>query len=119
MYRPFTKQNLYFDKAFIESPGLSIQLFPTKELENVVINCHGLGGNKTHSILITNNIKYKNQDINAIFARKKAGKGTIEHEKQHNFNNINFNPSFFIDNDLIGCTGLLAESGILRTRAGD
>ena len=56
MYRPFTKQNLYFDKAFIESPGLSIQLFPTKELENVVINCHGLGGNKPHSILITNNI---------------------------------------------------------------
>lgn len=55
-YRPFTKQQLYFDKPFIERPGLNPMLFPNTSLENRVINCHGLGGSKTHSVLMTNTI---------------------------------------------------------------
>lgn len=55
-YRPYCKQIIYFDKPFIERPGINPKLFPTNKSENVVINCHGLGGNKTHSILITSNI---------------------------------------------------------------
>jgi predicted helicase len=55
-YRPFIKQRLYFDKPFIERPGLSPRFFPTNETYNLVINCHGLGGNKTNSSIITNTI---------------------------------------------------------------
>ncbi len=37
MYRPFDKQNLYYDKYLNESPGLSKQLFPTNKHENICI----------------------------------------------------------------------------------
>ena len=37
LYRPFAKQNLYFDKPFIERPGLNSQLFPTPKTENLLI----------------------------------------------------------------------------------
>jgi len=56
IYRPFCKQNLYFHKPFIERPGLNSKLFPNNNVSNFVINCHGLGGNKPYSILITNNL---------------------------------------------------------------
>lgn len=56
IYRPFCKQNLYFDKPFIERPGINPKLFPNTNLSNLVINCHGLGGNKLHSTLMTNSI---------------------------------------------------------------
>ncbi len=55
-YRPFSKQALYFDKPFIERPGINPRLFPNKNTDNFIINCHGLGGNKEHSVLITNNL---------------------------------------------------------------
>ena len=54
-YRPFTKQFLYFDKSFIESPGLSSILFPTKELHNIII-CISPSSNDGLSLLISNNI---------------------------------------------------------------
>lgn len=56
LYRPFTKENLYFDKPFIESPGLSSQLFPNPELENLVINVTGAGASKPFSLLISSSI---------------------------------------------------------------
>lgn len=55
-YRPFTKQYLYFDESFIESPGLSRKLFPLPSTENLVICTMGIGANKDYSVLISNNI---------------------------------------------------------------
>ena len=55
LYRPFTKENLYFDKSFIESPGLSSQLFPNDELQNIII-CVSSSPNDGLSLLIANGI---------------------------------------------------------------
>ncbi|MBP9189625.1 MAG: DEAD/DEAH box helicase, partial [Chitinophagales bacterium] len=54
-YRPFCKQNLYFDKPFIESPGLSSFLFPAN-LTNLVINVTGEGASKPFSTLLSDSI---------------------------------------------------------------
>jgi predicted helicase len=54
LYRPFFKQQLYFDKPFIERPGLNAQLFPSASTENFVICVSGLGASKPFSALITN-----------------------------------------------------------------
>jgi predicted helicase len=56
MYRPFARQNLYFDKPFIESPGLSSALFPSADFENLVISLTGAGASKPFSALIGNSI---------------------------------------------------------------
>ena len=53
-YRPFTKHNIYFDKPFIESPGLNTKLFPNQNLKNLVISITGVGASKDFSVLITN-----------------------------------------------------------------
>ena len=37
VYRPFCKQNLYFHRPFIESPGLSSILFPDSDSNNLLI----------------------------------------------------------------------------------
>jgi len=55
-YRPFTKQNLYFYKSFIESPGLSRVLFPNPNLSNLVISITGAGASKPFSLVISNSI---------------------------------------------------------------
>ena len=55
-YRPFCKQEIYFDTSFIERPGLSPQLFPKKDMENVVIIITGIGASKDFSILISDKI---------------------------------------------------------------
>ena len=55
-YRPFCKQNLYFHKPFIESPGLSSKFFPNSKKENYVICITGAGSSKPFSVLITNRI---------------------------------------------------------------
>ncbi len=55
-YRPFCKQKLYFDKRFIESPGLSSQLFPNADLKNIVIGISGVGAQKPFSVLVSNHI---------------------------------------------------------------
>jgi predicted helicase len=54
LYRPFTKEWLYYDKAFIESPGLWQQIFPTKNHANLVIAISGIGQQKEFSALISN-----------------------------------------------------------------
>jgi predicted helicase len=86
MYRPFCKQNLYFDKPFIERPGINPKLFPNNSLNNLTITCHGLGGNKEHSVLLTNSIV----DLNCLEAgaqcfplyyyeeRQKQGRGLFD-----------------------------------------
>jgi predicted helicase len=57
IYRPFTKQILYFDKPFIESPGLSSLIFPNAELKNLVITIPGNGSVKDFYALITDCIR--------------------------------------------------------------
>jgi predicted helicase len=42
-YRPFFKQFLYLDKAFIESPGLSQKFFPDPSFKNLIISVTGEG----------------------------------------------------------------------------
>lgn len=56
IYRPFIKQKLYFDKSFIESPGLWSMLFPNLYTNNVVIGVSGIGQQKEFSPIITNTI---------------------------------------------------------------
>jgi predicted helicase len=54
-YRPFCKQNLYFDKVFNEAIGLSPVLFPLENTENIII-CISSSPNDGLSLLISNNI---------------------------------------------------------------
>jgi predicted helicase len=56
LYRPFTKQFLYYDRPFIESPGLWSQFFPIADIENIVICLNGPGGGKGFGCLITDTI---------------------------------------------------------------
>ncbi len=56
LYRPFFKQYLYFDRPFIESPGLSPRFFPNKKLENKLIIITGSGASKDFSVLFTDKI---------------------------------------------------------------
>jgi predicted helicase len=53
-YRPFTKAHLYFDKTFIERPGLWKQLFPQKSLNNIVIGVSSEGSAKGLGLIISN-----------------------------------------------------------------
>lgn len=55
-YRPFTKINLFYDKPFIESPGLWKRLFPTQEHKNIVIAVSGIGQQKPFSPFISDRI---------------------------------------------------------------
>lgn len=43
VYRPFLKQWLYFDKRFVERPGLSSLLFPNSRLSNHIITTPNAG----------------------------------------------------------------------------
>lgn len=52
IYRPFTKQLIYFDKPFIERPGLTAKFFPTPEKKNLVICVSAPGGTKELTPLI-------------------------------------------------------------------
>ncbi|MGV3597106.1 MAG: DEAD/DEAH box helicase [Bacteroidota bacterium] len=56
VYRPFFKQNLYFDKPFIERPGLSSKLFPNTNYNNFAICLTGVGSNKDFTTLIFDSI---------------------------------------------------------------
>ncbi len=52
-YRPFCLQYNYYDRAFIERPGLWPQLFPTPRHPNLVICVSGVGVTKDFSCIIT------------------------------------------------------------------
>lgn len=68
--RPFYKQNLYNDRAFIESPGLLSQfILPSNTRhDNRIICVSGVGANKQNCIYITD----KPIDFNAIDAGAKC-----------------------------------------------
>lgn len=68
IYRPFTKQYLYFDRPFIERPGSSASLFPNADLSNIVICVSGIGANKENCIYASNLII----DYNALDAGAKC-----------------------------------------------
>ncbi len=53
IYRPFCLQNLYYEKGFIESPGLNRLFFPNLKVENKVICISGVGSSKDFSVTIS------------------------------------------------------------------
>ena len=55
-YRPFTRQNLYYRRPFIECPGLWQRIYPTAQYNNIVIAVSGVGQQKTFSTFITDSI---------------------------------------------------------------
>ncbi|RLJ97927.1 DEAD/DEAH box helicase [Tenacibaculum discolor] len=55
-YRPYNTQNLYYNKQYIERPGLFNQFFPDIESKNNVISITGIGASKNFTSLITNTI---------------------------------------------------------------
>lgn len=55
-YRPFCRQNIFFDEHFIERPGLSKKLFPYADAKNRVICLSGVGASKEFSVLMTDSI---------------------------------------------------------------
>lgn len=55
-YRPFLKQNYYFDKTFIERPGINPKLFPNPKLKNLAICLTGMGASKDFSVTLTDSI---------------------------------------------------------------
>lgn len=56
VYRPFSKQHLYFDRPFIERPGLNSYLFPTVKSENLIISITGRGASKEFTSFITDSL---------------------------------------------------------------
>ncbi|NOS83739.1 MAG: DEAD/DEAH box helicase [Ignavibacteria bacterium] len=54
LYRPFTKEFLYADASLLESLGINIKLFPSEDIQNLVINVSGVGSSKGFSVLMTN-----------------------------------------------------------------
>jgi predicted helicase len=55
-YRPFCKQNMYFDKDFNAMLYQNRKLFPTPKLSNIVFSVNGLGATVPFSTLAINNI---------------------------------------------------------------
>lgn len=52
-YRPYTKSNLYFNRIFNETIGLSPKMYPMTSTQNIVICLSGIGANKDFSAFIT------------------------------------------------------------------
>ncbi len=56
LYRPFTKQHMYFSRSWNEMVYQIPSLFPNENLENEVFSVTGRGATKNFSALITNSI---------------------------------------------------------------
>lgn len=56
LYRPFTRQQLYFSRGFNEYVYQLPVLFPSQAFKNVVISATGIGATKDFSALITDTI---------------------------------------------------------------
>lgn len=56
LYRPFVKNNLYFERSLIQRPYQLPKIFPNSTSKNLVICSSGIGGNKNYSVLITDKI---------------------------------------------------------------
>ncbi|WP_430427412.1 DEAD/DEAH box helicase [Maribacter litoralis] len=55
-YRPFVKQQFYFNRDFNECVYQQPAIFPSNELKSLVIVTTGIGASKPFSALITNNV---------------------------------------------------------------
>lgn len=53
MYRPFSKQWMYFNRSFNEMVLLQQRLFPTHKHKNIVISATGIGASKAFSAAVT------------------------------------------------------------------
>lgn len=56
LYRPYSKQWVFYDKDITDFVGQMPRIFPNQDLENLVITISGLGGNKEQSTLITDRL---------------------------------------------------------------
>jgi predicted helicase len=56
MYRPFSKQKLYFDRRFNERVYQMPKILPNKQTGNLVIAVTGIGASKDFSALITDTV---------------------------------------------------------------
>lgn len=56
-YRPFSKNWIYYDVFFIESPGQNLRFFPTIETNNLMITIPGKGGVKDFYALMTDCVR--------------------------------------------------------------
>src|SRR5437588_6544369 len=52
LYRPYCKQQLYFNRQLNEYPSLNGRLFPTRSTTNLLIAVAGIGANKEFSALV-------------------------------------------------------------------
>lgn len=55
-YRPFVKQLIYYDRAFVERPGKWNKLYPVLGKNNLVICVSGVGSSKDFSVLISDKL---------------------------------------------------------------
>ncbi len=53
LYRPFSKQWLYFDKSVNETPALMDRIYPDKDRGNISICTTGVGENQPFSVIMT------------------------------------------------------------------
>ena len=88
LYRPFTKQFLYYHKPFIERPGISSEFFPSSDIDNLLICVSGKGANRPFSTLITDSITCldtleKNQCFPLYYFEKHGGDETSLFEEEY------------------------------------
>ena len=56
LYRPFTKQQIYYDRAFSWSHSLQHSFFPTQDTDNILICITGEGGSKGFSVIASSRV---------------------------------------------------------------
>lgn len=57
LYRPYTKQHVYYDEDITDRPGMAKKLFfPTENIENKLIFLSNVGHHKENTILISNSL---------------------------------------------------------------
>lgn len=84
LYRPFTKQNLYFDKVFNERRYQLPNIYPTSNLENKTICIVGLGTPKAFSVIISDVIPDVQLQANGqcfplyLYEEKQSESGTTD-----------------------------------------
>lgn len=60
-YRPYVNQNLYYNKDFVERPGIWNRIFPSAIQKNLAIGVSGLASSKSFSTLIVD--KHSSLDL--------------------------------------------------------
>ena len=80
LYRPFTKQHIYYNKALIESPSIWSLIFPKPDIDNLVICIMSTGTNKDFSAIISDTIS----EYQLMFANQCFPLYYYEETKQEN-----------------------------------